>query len=185
MDPNKFTQKAGTSKFQVETALTEMRDKAGNQTMNSSTGDDSLEALNKYGQDLTAQVAHLDSVIGRDEEMCRIIQILCRRTKNNPGLIGEPGVGKTAIAEGQAQRIAKGNIPSNLKEMRMVALDIGALVAGAKYRGEFEERLKAGLAEVKKAANVILFIDEIHLVQGAGKAEGAMDAANLLKPMLA
>lgn len=95
------------------------------------------------------------------------------------------GVGKTAIAEGQAQRIAKGNIPSNLKEMRMVALDIGALVAGAKYRGEFEERLKAGLAEVKKAANVILFIDEIHLVQGAGKAEGAMDAANLLKPMLA
>ncbi|KAK9841119.1 hypothetical protein WJX74_000311 [Apatococcus lobatus] len=176
---------AGTSKSQVEAAINEMRERTGGQTINSSTGDDSLEALNKYGQDLTAQVTHLDPIIGRDEEIRRVIRILCRRTKNNPVLIGEPGVGKTAIAEGLAQRIVKGDIPSNLKDMRLISLDMGALVAGAKYRGEFEERLKAVLAEVKKAANIILFIDELHLVLGAGKTDGAMDAANLLKPMLA
>ena len=124
-------------------------------------------------------------VIGRDEEIRRVIRILCRRTKNNPVLIGEPGVGKTAIIEGLAQRIVKGDIPDNLRGTRVVALDMGALVAGTKFRGEFEERIKAVLKEVKQAHNVILFIDEIHLVMGAGKTDGAMDAANLLKPMLA
>jgi len=124
-------------------------------------------------------------VIGRDEEIRRVIQILSRRTKNNPVLIGEPGVGKTAIVEGLAQRIVRGDVPEALKDKRVVALDMGALIAGAKYRGEFEERLKAVLKEIQERADVVLFIDELHTVVGAGAAEGAMDAGNMLKPMLA
>ena len=128
----------------------------------------------------------MDPVIGRDEEIRNVIRILCRKTKNNPVLIGEPGVGKTAIAEGLAQRIVRGDVPKNLQDKTIFSLDMGALIAGAKYRGEFEERLKAVLAEVKKSeGKIILFIDELHTIVGAGKTEGAMDAGNLLKPMLA
>lgn len=147
-----------------------------------------LEALTKYGRDLTAaaEAGKLDPVIGRDDEIRRTIQILSRRTKNNPILLGEPGVGKTAIAEGLAQRIISGDVPESLKGRKLMALDMGALIAGAKYRGEFEERLKAVLNEVKDAAGqVVLFIDEMHTVVGAGASEGAMDAGNLLKPLLA
>jgi ATP-dependent Clp protease ATP-binding subunit ClpB len=152
----------------------------------SETSDEQFETLTKYGTDLTATAAKLDPVIGRDEEVRRVIRILSRRTKNNPILVGEPGVGKTAIVEGLAQRIAKGDVPQSLADNRLVSLDMGALVAGAKYRGEFEERLKAVLKEVKDGqGKVVLFIDEMHLVLGAGKTDGAMDAANLLKPMLA
>ena len=132
-----------------------------------------------------AQQNELDPVIGRDKEIQRIIQILSRRTKNNPVLIGEPGVGKSAVAEGLAQRIAQGNIPELLRDKRVLSLDMGALIAGSKYRGEFEERLKNVMEEIRKAGNVILFIDEIHNLVGAGKAEGSMDAANILKPALA
>eukprot|EP00428_Durinskia_dybowskii_P087393 CAMPEP_0170433728 /NCGR_PEP_ID=MMETSP0117_2-20130122/42657_1 /TAXON_ID=400756 /ORGANISM="Durinskia baltica, Strain CSIRO CS-38" /LENGTH=279 /DNA_ID=CAMNT_0010693505 /DNA_START=69 /DNA_END=907 /DNA_ORIENTATION=+ len=142
----------------------------------------------KYGTDLVAaaEAGKLDPVIGRDEEIRRVIRVLSRRTKNNPILIGDPGVGKTCIVEGLASRIMRGDVPENLKGCRVIALDLGALVSGAKYRGEFEERLKAVLEEVKAAeGKVILFIDEMHLLVGAGKGEGAMDAANLLKPMLA
>ncbi len=148
----------------------------------------SYDALGQYGRDLSAeaQAGKLDPVIGRDEEIRRVIQILARRTKNNPVLIGEPGVGKTAIVEGLAQRIARGDVPEALKGKRVVSLDLGALIAGAKYRGEFEERLKAVLAEIKAAeGQIVLFIDELHTLVGAGKAEGAMDAGNMLKPMLA
>jgi ATP-dependent Clp protease ATP-binding subunit ClpB len=144
--------------------------------------------LERYGRDLTRMGSHnkLDPVIGRDEEIRRVIQVLSRRTKNNPVLIGEPGVGKTAIVEGLAQRIVRGDVPEGLKKRRVVSLDMGALIAGAKYRGEFEERLKAVLKEVQAAeGEVILFIDELHTVVGAGRVEGAMDAGNLLKPMLA
>ena len=141
------------------------------------------EVLEKYGRDLVEEVKHgnVDPVIGRDKEIERVIQILSRRTKNNPCLIGEPGVGKTAIAEGLAQRIVRGDVPENLKGRTIFSLDMGALVAGAKYRGEFEERLKSVLNEVKKSeGQIILFIDELHTIVGAGKTDGAMDAGNLL-----
>ncbi|PIE81684.1 MAG: ATP-dependent chaperone ClpB [Chloroflexi bacterium] len=160
----------------------------GSQRVTSQNPEAQYEALAKYGRDLTqeAQKGKLDPVIGRDEEIRRVIQILSRRTKNNPVLIGEPGVGKTAIAEGLAQRIVRGDVPSGLKDKRLVALDLGALVAGAKYRGEFEERLKAVLKEIQAAeGQIILFIDEMHTLVGAGAAEGSMDASNMLKPLLA
>ena len=160
----------------------------GSQRVTSPDPESQYEALSKYGRDLTdeARKGKLDPVIGRDEEIRRVIQILSRRTKNNPVLIGEPGVGKTAIVEGLAQRIVKGDVPTSLKEKRLVALDLGALVAGAKYRGEFEERLKAVLKEITSAeGQIILFIDEMHTLVGAGAAEGSMDASNMLKPLLA
>ena len=159
----------------------------GGRTIDSQTSDDVLEALSKYGIDLTAQAREnkLDPVIGRDEEVARTMQILIRKTKNNPILLGEPGVGKTAIVEGLAQRIVSGDVPTSLKNKKLITLDMGALIAGAKYRGEFEDRLKAVIDEVKKDTNIILFIDEIHTIIGAGASEGSMDAANLLKPALA
>lgn len=160
----------------------------GSQTVKSRNPEATYEALEKYGRDMTRQAAEgkLDPVIGRDEEIRRMIQILSRRTKNNPVLIGEPGVGKTAIVEGLAQRIVRGDVPESLQNRRLISLDMGALIAGAKYRGEFEDRLKAVLKEVTSSeGQIILFIDEIHTVVGAGATEGAMDAGNLLKPMLA
>jgi ATP-dependent Clp protease ATP-binding subunit ClpB len=159
----------------------------GGQKVTSQDPEGSYQALEKYGRDLTAlaESGKLDPVVGRDEEIRRVIQVLSRRTKNNPVLIGEPGVGKTAIVEGLAQRIVAGDVPEGLKGKRVWALDVGALLAGAKYRGEFEERLKAVLAEIQNAAGeIVLFIDELHTIVGAGAAEGAVDAANLLKPML-
>jgi len=159
----------------------------GGQKIASQTADENLESLDKYGIDLTAEAAEgkLAPVIGRDEEISRMMQILIRKTKNNPILLGEPGVGKTALAEGLAQRIYNNEVPLSLQNKRLVALDMSALIAGAKYRGEFEDRLKAVIDEVKKSGNVILFIDEIHTIVGAGAAEGGMDAANILKPALA
>ena len=160
----------------------------GSQRVTSQTPEAQYEALVKYGRDLTAEAGkgNLDPIIGRDQEIRRVIQILSRRTKNNPVLIGEPGVGKTAIAEGLAQRIVNGDVPTTLRDKRLVSLDLGALVAGAKYRGEFEERLKAVLNEIRDAeGKVLLFIDEMHTLVGAGAAEGSMDASNMLKPMLA
>jgi ATP-dependent Clp protease ATP-binding subunit ClpB len=160
----------------------------GSRRVTSQDPEGTYQALSKFGRDLTdaAEAGKLDPVIGRDEEIRRVIQILSRRTKNNPVLIGEPGVGKTAIAEGLAQRIVAGDVPEGLKDRKVWALDIGALLAGAKYRGEFEERLKAVLAEIKESdGRIVLFIDELHTIVGAGAAEGAVDAANLLKPMLA
>ncbi|MBE7560384.1 ATP-dependent chaperone ClpB [bacterium] len=166
-------------------ALTEVR---GAQRVQSATPEATYEALERYGRDLVAmaRAGKLDPVIGRDEEIRRVIRILSRKTKNNPVLIGEPGVGKTAIAEGLAHRIVRGDVPEGLKEKTIYALDMGALVAGAKYRGEFEERLKAVLSEIKESdGRIILFIDELHTIVGAGRAEGSMDAGNMLKPMLA
>jgi ATP-dependent Clp protease ATP-binding subunit ClpB len=175
----------GLSRDRLLAALQQVR---GNQRVTTQDPENTYQALEKYGRDLTQLAAQgkLDPVIGRDDEIRRVIQILSRRTKNNPVLIGEPGVGKTAIVEGLALRIVKGDVPEGLKHKKLVALDMGALVAGAKYRGEFEERLKAVLKEIQSSqGQILLFIDELHTVVGAGAAEGAMDAANLLKPMLA
>jgi ATP-dependent Clp protease ATP-binding subunit ClpB len=175
----------GVTRDRLMRALQEVR---GHQRVTSPNPEQTYQALERYGRDLTqlASQGKLDPVIGRDEEIRRVIQVLSRRTKNNPVLIGEPGVGKTAIVEGLAQRIIRGDVPEGLKNKRVVALDMGALIAGAKYRGEFEERLKAVLKEIQESqGQIILFIDELHTVVGAGKAEGAMDAGNLLKPMLA
>jgi ATP-dependent Clp protease ATP-binding subunit ClpB len=177
--------KAGLSAKALNQAINDLRQ---GRTADSANAEASYESLKKYARDLTrdARDGKLDPVIGRDEEIRRAIQVLSRRTKNNPVLIGEPGVGKTAIAEGLALRIVNGDVPESLKSKRLLALDMGALIAGAKYRGEFEERLKAVLSEVQSAAGqIILFIDEMHTLVGAGKAEGAMDASNLLKPALA
>ncbi|HET7721386.1 MAG TPA: Clp protease N-terminal domain-containing protein, partial [Acidimicrobiales bacterium] len=171
-----------------EELLAVLRDIRGSHRVTSQNPEESYQALERYGRDLTeaAREGKLDPVIGRDEEIRRVIQVLSRRTKNNPVLIGEPGVGKTAIVEGLARRVAEGDVPESLKGRRIVALDLGSMVAGAKYRGEFEERLKAVLKEIADAeGQVITFIDELHTVVGAGAAEGAMDASNMLKPMLA
>ncbi|HBS28161.1 MAG TPA: type VI secretion system ATPase TssH, partial [Phycisphaerales bacterium] len=175
----------GVTRDRFLATLTSVR---GNQRVVSANPEATYEALSRYGRDLVKEAASgkLDPVIGRDAEIRRVVRILSRKTKNNPVLIGEPGVGKTAIVEGLAQRIFRGDVPEGLKNKTVFSLDMGALVAGAKYRGEFEERLKAVLNEVKGAeGRILLFIDELHTIVGAGKADGAMDAGNMLKPMLA
>ena len=175
----------GITEKDLKQAITQIR---GTHKVTDQNPEGKYESLEKYGRDLTAYAREgkLDPVIGRDDEIRRTIQILSRRTKNNPVLIGEPGVGKTAIAEGLAQRIVRGDVPQSLQDRTLISLDMGALIAGAKYRGEFEERLKAVLKEVTESSGqIVLFIDEIHTVVGAGASQGAMDAGNLLKPMLA
>ncbi len=181
----RILKEAGADPQRINQAINELRK---GRTADSAGAEQAYDALKRYARDLTEAAAQgkIDPVIGRDEEIRRTIQVLSRRTKNNPVLIGEPGVGKTAIAEGLAQRIVKGDVPESLKDKKLLALDMGALIAGAKYRGEFEERLKAVLKEVEgEAGRIILFIDELHTIVGAGKSEGAMDAGNLLKPALA
>ena len=184
-DAGKALRDAGVTADKINSAINDLRK---GRTADSAGAEQSYDALKKYARDLTeaAAAGKLDPVIGRDEEIRRTIQVLSRRTKNNPVLIGEPGVGKTAIAEGLALRIIQGDVPESLKDKKLLSLDMGSLIAGAKYRGEFEERLKAVLSEVQaEAGGVILFIDELHTIAGAGKSEGAMDAGNLLKPALA
>ena len=184
-DAGKVLGAAGVTPNGLNEAINELRK---GRTADTASAENTYDALKKYARDLTeeARRGKLDPVIGRDEEIRHTIQVLSRRTKNNPVLIGEPGVGKTAIAEGLSLRIVNGDVPESLKGKRLLALDMGALIAGAKYRGEFEERLKAVLSEVQAAAGgVIVFIDEMHTLVGAGKAEGSMDASNLLKPALA
>ena len=184
-DAGRVLKDAGVNPTTLNQAINDIRK---GRTADSASAEQAYDALKRYARDLTAAAAEgkIDPVIGRDEEIRRTIQVLSRRTKNNPVLIGEPGVGKTAIAEGLAQRIVKGDVPESLKDKKLLALDMGALIAGAKYRGEFEERLKAVLSEVQaEGGRIILFIDELHTIVGAGKAEGAMDAGNLLKPALA
>ncbi len=176
---------AGVSADKINAAINDIRK---GRTADTASAEQGYDALKRYARDITeaAAAGKLDPVIGRDEEIRRTIQVLSRRTKNNPVLIGEPGVGKTAIAEGLALRIISGDVPESLKDKKLLSLDMGALIAGAKYRGEFEERLKAVLSEVQAAAGgIVLFIDELHTIVGAGKSEGAMDAGNLLKPALA
>ncbi|MBR6614883.1 MAG: AAA family ATPase, partial [Lachnospiraceae bacterium] len=180
-----FFREYGITRERFLQALSTVR---GNQRVVSDNPEATYDTLNKYGYDLVerARDQKLDPVIGRDSEIRNVVRILSRKTKNNPVLIGEPGVGKTAVVEGLAQRIVRGDVPEGLKDKKLFALDMGSLVAGAKYRGEFEERLKAVLEEIKKSnGQIILFIDELHLIVGAGKSDGAMDASNMLKPMLA
>ncbi len=180
-----YLQQQGITLQKVKNKVADIR---GGERVTSKNQEENYKALEKYGVELVAAMrkGERDPVIGRDDEILSVMQILSRKTKNNPVLIGEPGVGKTAIVEGLAQRIARGDVPENLKDKSIFSLDMGALIAGAKYRGEFEERLKAVLNEVKKSeGQIIMFIDEIHNIVGAGKTEGSMDAGNLLKPMLA
>src|SRR6185295_6753769 len=184
-DAGKILAKAGVTAQNLNAAINALRK---GRTADSASAENAYDALKKYARDLTqvAREGKLDPVIGRDEEIRRTIQVLSRRTKNNPVLIGEPGVGKTAIVEGLALRIVNDDVPEALKGKKLMALDLGAMVAGAKYRGEFEERLKAVLSEISSAeGDIIVFIDELHTLIGAGKADGAMDASNMLKPALA
>ena len=184
-DAGRILRAAGASHEDLEKVITDMR---GGSRITDANAEENFQALEKYAQDLTerARKGKLDPVIGRDDEIRRTIQILSRRTKNNPVLIGEPGVGKTAIVEGLAQRIVSGDVPETLKNKRLVSLDLGSMLAGAKYRGEFEDRLKAVLKEIENAeGQIVLFIDELHTIVGAGASEGAIDASNMLKPALA